>query len=163
MIDMSRVPTIAAFLAVCPILLQAQVPPSVTLDSGSLVRVHLSTARSIRGRLVTDLSPSNPTLTYCPYPSPPCTTLLDARVRSLPLTQVTGLEVAEGNHWKNGAMIGGLVGLGIGVLVAGEAPGLCDSSACRRTAWRLGLIPFGFGLGLGMAFGSASIKWRPLW
>ena len=155
-----RYPIVAALL-LSPSVTFAQRLPPASLDSGTLVRIHLSSTHSVRGRLLKDFNASSAAFTFCPYPAPPCAGTADSRIATIPLDQVIGYDRAIGTHWDRGIVIGGLAGAALGGLFVAAYSELCDTSSCRGEAWRGFAIPFTLGLGLGAAFGSASIKWGP--
>jgi hypothetical protein len=150
---------VAALVLFSPSLVVAQRIPTSPLDSGTLVRLHLSPTESVRGRLVTDFTVSSPVFTFCPYPATPCATATDPRISTIPASQVTGIDKAVGTHLGRGLAIGGLLGAALGGLFVEAYSQLCDTSSCRGQAWRGFAVPFALGLGLGGAFGSASVRW----
>jgi len=160
----ARSVVLAMLVALVPAPLTAQDSlVHATIDSGTLVRMHPSTGASIRGRLVQPLSPSSTIIRYCRYPAPACTNPADTTaIRSLPTAGIQRLEVQRGSEWFTGALTGGLVGAGLGLLVGAFANGLCeDTSGCGPpTGVYLGVGALGFGA-LGAMIGSGSIKWGP--
>ena len=154
------------FLGTAPIflarLLLAQGGLPMALDSGSLVRMHVG-ADLIEGRLVTAGALGDLRITYCQYPSPPCVSSSDGRVRSVGVAQVLHLDRAAGTRWAHGTVIGGLIGTAIGGLFLSAGSGLCDTSSCRGTVRRTAAGFFGVSVGIGFALGSASVQWRPAW
>lgn len=149
---------VTLLLLLVPGVAVAQAAP---IDSGIVVRMHRTGAATIRGRLFTSFQPGNTTVVYCRYPAAPC--LNAAATESLALADIMHLDVAQGSHWKRGALIGGVVGAALGGLLIAFANGLCETSSCRSDA-RLGaLVPLGMGVGLGAAFGSTSLVWKPRW
>ena len=139
----------------------AQQLATSTIDSGTLVRAHLAGAGSVRGRLLKRFAPGSSVLTFCHYPGTPCVGLADPSVQTLPSTQVTQLDVAHGNNWLTGGVVGGLAGGIVGILGIAFAHGICDDSDCTASADRSALGALAVGIGLGLAFGFASAEWRP--
>ncbi len=138
-----------------------QEPGAAALDSGTLVRMHLRSGEAVRGRLLQTFRPSDATLTFCRYPGTPCATLSDARVDKMPAAHVEQIDVAHGTHWIRGALIGGVVGGLLAMFYIQLGHGLCDDSACEAESARYGRAAFALALGLGVAFGSQSVGWRP--
>jgi len=145
-----------------PMLLQAQEGLPVPLDSGALLRMHLFSDVT-QGRLLAPASQGSPSLTYCRYPAPPCTSVLDPRAGTIAVAQIIHLDVATGTRWKHGMAIGGVVGGVIGAFFISVGSGLCDTDQCRGTMWKSAAAYLGLGLGLGAVFGSTSVQWRPAW
>lgn len=150
---------VALCLLLVPGVVDAQ--QATSIDSGIVVRMHRADAATIRGRLFTPFQPGNTALVYCRYPAAPC--LNAAATESLAVSAIMHLDVAQGSHWKRGALIGGAVGAVLGGLVIAFANGLCDTSSCRSDAKLAALVPLGMGVGLGAAFGSTSLVWKPRW
>ena len=140
----------------------AQRLATAPIDSGTVIRMHLANAQTVRGRLLQTFTPSTSALTFCRYPGTPCATLSDPHVQTVPALQVTGLDVAQGTHLVKGAMIGGAIGGLLAFVYFQFGHGLCDTSRCISETDRGALGAFGLGLGLGVAFGSQSVKWRPV-
>jgi hypothetical protein len=151
--------SLAALLLLSPSLIVAQRLPTAPLDSGTLVRMHLSPTEAVRGRLVKDFTPSSSAFTFCPYPASPCASATDTRISTIPASQVTSIDKAVGTHVGRGLAIGGFIGAALGGLFLEAYSQLCDTSSCRAQAWRGFAVPFALGLGFGAAFGSASIRW----
>ena len=145
-----------------PMLLQAQQGLPVPLDSGMLVRMHQSSDVT-QGRLLRTASQGTPSLSYCPYPAPPCTSALDPRAGATAVAQIIHLDVAAGTRWKHGMVIGGVIGGAIGAFFVSVGSGLCDTDSCRATMRKTAAAYLGLGLGLGAVFGSTSVQWRPAW
>jgi hypothetical protein len=145
-----------------PGLLRAQGGLPGPLDSGSLVRLHL-TADTIQGRLVAQGPQGASSVRYCLYPGPPCGSTLDSRIRATPVAQIIHLDVAAGSRWKRGTVLGGLIGAAVGGFFWAVGSELCDGGTCRQSLPRSAAVSLGLGLGLGFAFGSASVRWRPAW
>jgi len=151
-------------LAAVPVGLAAQDSlVHATIDSGTLVRMHPATGAPVRGRLVRPLTPSSTFVHYCRYPAPPCTNPADTTaIQQVSTTTLQRLEVQRGSQWATGALTGGLVGAGLGLLVGLASNSLCeDSSGCgpgTGVYMLSGAVLFG---GLGAMIGSGSIKWGP--
>ena len=155
-------PSIVALLLFWSSVAAAQQVPPVTIDSGTLVRMHLTASGTIRGRLVKEFTSYSPSLTFCPYPGPQCVAEAESRITSLPIAQVTSIDQAVGTHVERGLIIGGLIGAGVGGLFLAANSELCDID-CGSSDTRGFLIPLVLGLGLGAAFGAASTEWAPAW
>ena len=134
---------------------------TVPIDSGTLVRLHVSNHQSVRGRLLQPLSPATANLIFCRYPGTPCTAFSDPRVETIPGAQVARLDVATGSHWVRGGLIGAAVGAALGGVFIALGNGLCDTADCKSSSRRAALGPLALGIGIGVLFGSASIVWRP--
>lgn len=143
-----------------PGVAEAQRLPTTPLDSGTLIRAHLASGETVRGRLLRTVMPSSSVLTFCRYPATPCASLFDQHVDSLPASQVTRLDVAHGNHLLKGALIGGAAAAPFG-WVWWEFAGLCEESGCKTEVRRAAVGMVVFGVALGMLFGSQSVGWRP--
>jgi hypothetical protein len=155
-----------AFLVVLIALLSrpgsaiAQELARTPIDSGTLVRMHLSETESARGRLLRTFSQGSASLTYCQYPTAtPCSSLTDTRAHTIDASQLLAIEVADGTHLARGLVIGGLIGTAIGVVYAGLEGGLCESN-CADPAVAIA-AGAGWGLALGALFGSQSTRWKP--
>jgi hypothetical protein len=138
----------------------AQRLATAPIDSGTVIRMHLGNAKTVRGRLLQTFTPSSSTLTFCRYPGTPCANLSDQHVDSLPASRITCLDVAHGNHLLNGVVIGGLTSLAVAgalILTFGQ---LCDATNCAESNRRVALGTIALGVGLGVAFGSQSVRWR---
>ena len=145
----------------------AQQLGSAPLDSGTLVRINISTGHPVRGRLLEPFHPSaSPALVFCSYPGSPCISRTEPHAQVMPVTQITTLEMATGTHWLKG----GLIGAGIGAVLSGVlvylAIGNCDNTGCHSSGHRTGvrLAAAGvtaLGFGLGASIGDSSPRWRP--
>jgi hypothetical protein len=158
----SMMPRIVTFLLLlCPSFALAQ--GTAPVDSGVVVRLHLGTDTTRRGRLLAPIVPASLTITYCRYPGPPCSSPTSLGLDSIPTSDVIHLDVASGSHWKRGALIGGGIGAALGGLFIAFAHSMCETSECRSSADTGALITAGLGLTLGAAFGSTSLTWKPVW
>jgi hypothetical protein len=133
------------------------------LDSGTLIRIHLATMQIVRGRLLEPFQPTiSPALVFCSYPRSPCRSTTEPPAKSIPVSQVTTLDVATGSHWLKG----GLIGAGVGAVVGGAfiilANGLCDTSNCRSSGPPTAVSLTIGGFALGALFGSSSPRWSPV-
>lgn len=133
------------------------------VDSGTVVRFQMATGGTMRGRLLRPIRASSPTITYCRYPGVPCRTRDDSGMRTVEGPQVAHVDVADGSHWVVGGVIGGAIGAAFGGAAIAFANGICDTDACRASGRRGAAVTVALGLGLGMAFGSTSLRWRPAW
>ena len=158
---MITVRTALVALVALPAVATAQQASS--LDSGTVVRFHLATDATMRGRLLMPILPSTPTITYCRYPGVPCRALDDPGVRTVDGAQLAQVDVADGSHWQRGALIGGAIGAALGAFAIALGNGICDTSDCRAAGWRFAGVTLMLGFGLGITFGSTSLSWRPAW
>jgi hypothetical protein len=134
-----------------------------SLDSGTVVRFQMAPGAAVRGRLLIPIRSTTPSITYCRYPGVPCRSLDDPGVRTLDRSQIAHVDVADGSHWQRGALIGGAIGAALGVMGLYLANGLCDTDDCLASGRRGAAVTVALGLGLGMLFGSTSLRWRPAW
>ena len=155
--------TIAAAVAVLFVgPATAQRPDSqATLDSGRLVRFHTSTNTTV-GRLVSPLSRTDALARYCRYPGSPCTDAGDtAAMKSLPVAKVLHVDVQNGTGAAHGAVVGGVIGGVSGLLLGGLAGGMGESGQSPTgPAIKGALLGGAFGAGIGVLFGSTSIRWN---
>ena len=88
-------------------------------DSGTLVRLH--TANGIaRGRMLAPFRSDAATVRFCAYPGPPCDANTPAdRLLEMRTDAIRSLELSVGTRWRKGAVIGGLIGAGLGVRALG--------------------------------------------
>src|SRR5690606_5309567 len=111
-------------------------------DSGTLVRLH--TADGIaRGRLLVPFRSDAATIRFCAYPGPPCDANTPAdRLREMRTDAIRSLEQSVGSHWREGAVIGGLIGAGLGVLALGFAESMGEGNVPFTTGRyvRVGLL-----------------------
>ena len=138
----------------------AQVPLTPTaVDSGQLVRIH--TAHSVvLGRLTSRFQVADAALHYCRYPGPPCLGINDsAAVRTMPTTALLRLEVPRGSHWRRGALVGGVFGVGTGYLLL-RGFGCADCSPVSTPRAVAGVVLSGLMWGgIGALVGSAFPRW----
>jgi hypothetical protein len=143
------------FLATASVA-SAQLPalPS-SVDSGRMVRMHTATGM-IQGRLTTPFRATDPTLTYCRYPGPPCVGPEDSlAIRTISVSALTRLEQSPGSHWRRGAIIGGAFGAIAGGLTMSFLLAMCEYDCPNQKA---PLIVLG-GLVNGVAFGGIGALW----
>ncbi len=130
------------------------------LDSGRLVRITFDSGSRLVGRLLQPAIPGNNALIICRYPGPPCSSAADSsRVRRVPISGMAALEIQHGSHAGTGALIGGLIGLGVGSFV-GALRGFCDAADCGPPAL---VYLFGGAAGgalLGALIGGGSPRWK---
>jgi len=134
-----------------------------TLDSGTLIRLHLRPDTRLAGRLLAPFGPDSALLRYCRYPAPQCTGAGTLSYRETPSLDVLRIEVRRGSHWVRGAAIGAGIGtpllFGLGY-AAGTLRGPDDYG---------GVIPLALAYvfaaavpaGIGALFGSMSPRWGP--
>ena len=153
-----------AALALAPAGLAAQYSlVRVTIDSGTLIRMHPPTGAAIRGRLVQPLGPTSTLVQVCRYPAPPCNTKSDSSAfQRIPTASLVRIDVQQGSRWATGAVIGGVVGGVLGGLLGAFVNGMCeDSAGCGASTAVYALVgAVGFGA-FGTLIGSGSPKWRP--
>ena len=153
---------LALLLLVVPSV-RAQVPLiTQPLDSGTLVRAHLSNGSVVRGRLLAPLVPPAASLRLCLYPGRLCAGPLDDRTRTLPVSDVRFLEVADGTRARTGALVGAVVGVLMGEAVHGLAEGMCESAGCIPPRWRADLVGALGGALWGALLGAGFDAWRPV-
>ena len=153
-----------AAIALAPAMLAAQDSlVRVTIDSGTLIRMHPPTGASIRGRLVQPLGPTSTVVQVCRYPAPPCNTKSDSSAfQRIPTASLVRIDVQEGSRWATGAVIGGVVGGVLGGLTGAFVNGMCeDPDGCGASTGVYTLIGAAFFGGFGALIGSGSPKWVP--
>lgn len=140
----------------------AQEPLFTTpLDSGRLIRLEVDDGRLIAGRLLQPLSNESRYVTFCRYPAPPCRDWTAPHIDSLPVPQLTGLEVAQGTRLWRGVTIGAAIGGALGLLYAVAYNGLCDWYRCG-VPLPVGIIAGATFVGAwGALFGSQATVWGP--
>ena len=140
--------------------LRAQQLPLLTvpLDSGRLIQAHVRAGGRVQGRLLRPFAPDGSALLVCRYPAPPCRTF--DRAVAVPAVSVARLEVRTGSRWRHGALIGGLIGVGVGLITERIFGGLCDAPDCPSAAGLAitGGVTFG---AFGALFGSQAVVWGP--
>jgi hypothetical protein len=133
---------------------------SVSIDSGTLIRLTPRVGSTFEGRLIERFPAAGHTLSMCRYPGPPCTDLSDSTaIRKAEIASLLRLEVQRGNHAGSGGLIGGGIGALFGVVVGSFARGLCDSSSCASGANWAPVTGALFGAAIGAVFGWASPRW----
>lgn len=152
---------LTACAAAAPAARAQDLPLTVPLDSGRLVRLHLDDGTVVRGRLLRPLAPGSPEVTFCRYPAPPCRSVEPPRAVRLDASLVAALEVNRGTRLWRGVAIGAGIGAALGWLTGYLYNGLCDSPGCGGpvAGWvMLGAIQFG---AWGALFGSQGVVWGP--
>ncbi len=131
-----------------------------TIDSGTLVRLHVMEDSTVRGRLLAPFAPGAPTIAFCRFPGPPCTSIDDpGAMMAWPVATVQHVDVARGNGGRTGAIIGLLIGTVIGTSL-GQ---FCIDGPCPSTAhaWLHVGLPFGAAIAaLGWGIGSGHPHWQ---
>lgn len=127
------------------------------IDSGALIRLHLSSGDRVRGRLLVDFAPDDGQLIFCLYPRTSCRELTEPAVRRVPVAAAQQIEIARGGHAKKGAVIGGIVGT-----ILGYASGTIGNGLCERECVNPGLLALG-GLLNGMLWGALIGSTKPVW
>ena len=150
----------ALFLGVPPAASPAQKPGlQVPLDSGRLVRLHLNTGETIRGRLLESFGFASATLSLCRYPAPRCRSMEEAR--EIAVSEMEAIEVRIGSRARHGAVLGGSIGAGLAALAGSGINSLCDAPGCE-----VSILLFTFLGGLqgalwGLLFGSQAVVRGP--
>lgn len=85
-----------------------------TLDSATVIRLHLPTSQREVGKLLAPFGTDSTMLRYCRYPAPPCR-MGGLRYVERPAANVLTLEIHLGTARNRYALIGGLVGAGLGI------------------------------------------------
>ncbi|HEX9631349.1 MAG TPA: hypothetical protein VGA02_02710 [Gemmatimonadales bacterium] len=136
-------------------------PPLLTvpIDSGRLVRVHVSAGQPREGRLLRPFGPDNARLVFCPYPAAPCRTF--DRAVTLSATEAVRLEIRTGSRWKRGVAIAAPIGFALGVLAATMNNGFCEGQGCRISEPAFGLLGAVSIGAWGALFGSQAVVWGP--
>lgn len=130
------------------------------LDSGRLIRISFDTGSPLVGRLLRPATLGNDALVVCRYPGPPCTSPEDSsRIRRIPISGMTTLEMQHGSRAGTGAVIGGLIGLAVGSFL-GSFRGLCDASDCGPPASAFMFGGAASGALLGAMIGGGSPTWE---
>lgn len=138
----------------------AQAVPTLP-DSGVLVRIHTD-AEEERGRLLAPFRPDAATIRFCAYPGPACDADTPAdRMLEMRTDAIRSLERSVGTHWREGAVIGGLIGAGIGLLAVGFADGMNEGQDIATGNYVGAAIVSGviWG-GIGAMFTGSSQKWE---
>lgn len=145
-------------LGVSPLLAQSAHEP-VTLDSGTVVRLHWA-GGSEKARLLAPFGWDSVLVWYCRYPSPVCgeSSLNQPRVR--PVETLTRLDVRHGSRTRRGMLIGAGFGALGGLLVLqaralGDAPPLTSGQQILTVA----SLTVAWGA-IGALIGAASDDWR---
>ncbi len=146
-----------AVMTAVSVTAQAQRPPALPqLDSGAVVRVRLNNGNREVIRLIAPIGPDSTLLRYCGNLDASCPARLDRR-RQVEIGRVVGLDVRNGTHARAGALVGGVLGLGLVYAIAGQ---MRDSP----TGWRAAGIMVGgvaASAGWGALVGSWIDSWRP--
>lgn len=140
--------------------LEAQVRLGQSLDSATVVRLHLSSGRTYQGRLLTPFGPGADSVVACPYPSVYCPGLT---MRSaFPASEIAGVDILVGSRAKRGAVIGGIVGVAVGAfglwLVLQVGPEYVTEAEVAS------FVPAytALGAGIGALIGSTKRIWKPV-
>lgn len=150
----------ALFLGVSQGASAAQEPGlQVPLDSGRLVRLHLSTGETIRGRLLESFGFESATLSLCRYPAPRCRSIEDAR--KIGASEVEVIEIRIGSRARHGAVVGGSIGAGLGALFGSGVNSLCDTPGCGVSILLVTFLGGLQGALWGLLFGSQAVVWGP--
>lgn len=159
--------TMALACALAPVGLAAQDSlVHVTIDSGTLVRMHPAIGAPFQGRLVQPLTPSSPFILFCRPPARACTDPADtSAIQRVPTTSLIGLDVQRGTEAAAGALWGGLIGIAVGKLVSEIVGSLCAGEAGNRDCGpsgaqyaAMGAVTFGV---IGGLIGGGKPKWNP--
>ncbi len=144
-------------LAAAPLIAQ-EPPQGLSLDSGTVVRLHWRDHVE-RARLLAPLEPNSTEVRYCRYPGPVCggSTLNPPRTR--PASELTRLDLRRGSRTGRGALIGAAAGA-VGGLIVLVGHGLSDQPAPSKRVQVLTVLSLaGIGSGFGALVGSASDDW----
>lgn len=129
------------------------------IDSGRLVQIQIAGGEQVRGRLLARFGPKDERVIFCRYPGNPCTDSAAAGRRVQSTSGIVRLDIAGGSRAAHGAVIGGLIGLGMGLLEGALIRGLCDSNNCPDPTGVTVAMTAGGAL-WGAIFGSTTIVWR---
>lgn len=152
---------LTACAAAAPGARAQNLPMTVPLDSGRLVRLRLDDGTVVRGRLLQPLAPESPEVAFCRYPAPPCRSIDLPRAVRLESRLVADLEVQRGTRLWRGAAIGAGVGAVFGLLTGSLYNGLCDSYGCGQPI-AIWMFTQALGTALwGALFGSQGVVWGP--
>ena len=138
----------------------------VTIDSGTLVRMHAGAGSPVQGRLVQPLTPSSTFLWYCAHPGPACATPADSSaIQRVPTTSLTALDVQHGDYLLEGLAVGAVWGALWGVFLGATSAAFCDADTgpfmCNYSVGTYALVTaIGFALITGST-GAAKPKWKP--
>ena len=127
------------------------------IDSGALIRLHLSSGDRVRGRVLAHFTSDSGQLVFCLYPRTPCRDLTEPAVRRLPAAAIQQIEVARGNHARQGAVIGGVAGALLGYTSATVGNGLCERQCADP-----GLVTLS-GVISGVLWGALIGSTKPVW
>ena len=111
-----RVAGFISSLVLIPHLAMSQQPlVPRTLDSGTVVRLHVESGDRTVGKLLVPFGLDSTRLRFCQYPAPPCTPG-GTRYGEYLSEQIRRLEIHRGTAAKRYAIIGAIVGLPLGIL-----------------------------------------------
>jgi hypothetical protein len=131
-------------------------------DSGALVRLHTPDGIA-RGRLLVPFRRDATSIRFCNYPGPPCDANTPAdRLLEMRTDAIRSMERSVGSHWREGAVIGGLIGAGIGVFGVALAEGWSEGGQSYKAGRyiRVGTLTGVFFAGIGAMFTGSSQKWE---
>lgn len=146
------------FAAATPAVTQ-QPLVSVPIDSGTVVRLHFRNGPPVEGRLTATFTPDSTGFRYAIGTRISEYRTRFPRNRFTPAANVVAVDVQAGSHSQSGALVGGAVGVGFGVLGYRLFRSHCGNCA---TGLGFGVISLG-GLSalLGSQLGGRSYIWKP--
>jgi len=120
---------VLAGLSAAPLSAQA---PTV-IDSGRVVRVHLSSGDALQGYLLVMARPIDP-LVLCRSPGAPCTESDSTNLRRVGPPDVMSVDVRTRTRAPEGVLVGALVGAFLASGAHSFAQSSCESSGCAGPA-----------------------------
>jgi hypothetical protein len=131
-----------------------------TLDSGTVLRLHLQDARMEKGKLLTPFTPDDTIFHYCRYPAPPCA-VGDNRYVERPAWDVSSVDIRSGTRIWWGVGIGVPIGLAWSYMTVGLIEYGRETNVGTGEAIRITLLSTAVWAGLGALIGAGIDVWKP--
>ena len=125
------------------------------LDSGTLVRLQLTSGDRLRGRLLAPLQPASERVELCRYPGNPCSDSTGEQTVAT-LSNAVRLELAAGNHAVRGGVAGALGIVAVALLANATVGAANDNTLSAGTVVSMAVVA---GV-IGALAGSTDIVWR---
>jgi hypothetical protein len=136
-----------------------------TLDSGTVVRLHLNTGDAEAGRLLAPFATDSTTFRFCRFPAPPCSGPAGPRYAERLVADVRSVDRHTGTRWKRGALVGAVIGTTwvVSLFASGadcfpDLAGISRVGACATSIGGFISIP----ALVGAIVGSGWHTWRPM-
>jgi hypothetical protein len=140
----------------------AQQAQRVTLDSGTVVRLHWNDGKQ-KARLLAPLGPDSTLVRYCRYPSPVCGVSTSNPPQTRSINDLTRVDARRGSRTGRGALIGAGVGAsGSLLMLLGHSLSDRPAPSTEQVVLTSTLIIATWS-GLGALVGGSSDNWETVW